>query len=414
MDFLQIFLIFVKRNKIFYVYISEKLIWLGESPPKNQIFPHLLTFRLWYVKINAKKGCDRMQLKKMRTQGLLLTLYSAGHFLVDFTCAFLMITLVASASSARLPCLLLYNFCAFALQMPAGLIADRLDRNAAVAVSGFVLTLIAFACYPVPLLCAVVLGIGNCLYHVGGGVDVLHFSETKQWMLGVYVSPGAVGLFLGGMLARQSLLALPLGFVLILAAMALLTAGLHLTHPLRKPSGNVPPSLKTMGRAPVLAVILLLLVVVLRSYVGMTLSFPWKTGGWSLLMILGVAGGKAAGGFLADRLGAIRASVVSLSLCALLFCFSSTPVCGLLAVFLFNMTMPLTLFAMARLFPSARGFAFGTLTFALFLGYLPTHLSLPIPFAGEGWWYTVEAALSLILLVAGLLACRAQGGDSRK
>ena len=37
-------------------------------------------------------------------------------------------------------------------------------------------------------------------------------------------------------------------------------------------------------------------------------------------------------------------------------------------------------------------------------------LSLPVPFAGEGWWYAAEAILSLILLVAGLLACR-RGGD---
>ena len=114
---------------------------------------------------------------------------------------------------------------------------------------------------------------------------------------------------------------------------------------------------------------------------------------------------------MADRMGATRTSVVTLSLCALLFVFSDHALCGLAAVFLFNMTMPLTLFAMARLFPGARGFAFGALTFALFLGYLPTHLGLPTPFAGCGWWYAVEAILSLILLVAGLLACRPRGGE---
>ena len=69
-----------------------------------------------------------------RKQFTLLTLYCAGHFLVDLTCAYLMITLAASAGESRWLCLLLYNFCAFALQMPAGLCADRLDRNAAVAV----------------------------------------------------------------------------------------------------------------------------------------------------------------------------------------------------------------------------------------------------------------------------------------
>ena len=343
----------------------------------------------------------------MRTQ---LALYSAGHFLVDFTCAFLLLTVIAEAGGARWLCLLLYNFCAFALQMPAGLCADRLDRNAAVAVVGLGLALAAFAAVPVPLLCALLLGIGNCLYHVGGGVDVLHFSENRQWMLGVYVSPGAVGLFLGGLLAQKQLISLPLGFVLILIFSALISLGLQATHSLNKPSGNAPPSIAPTGRAPIAAVIFLLLVVVLRSYVGLTMAFPWKTGVWSVLAVLGVALGKAAGGFLADRFGALRASVASLSLCALLFVFSDNPLCGLLAVFLFNMTMPLTLFAMARLFPGARGFAFGALTFALFLGYLPTHLDLPVLFAGQAWWYAAEAVLSLILLVAGLLACRERGG----
>ncbi len=347
-----------------------------------------------------------------RNQYYLLTLYSAGHFLVDLSCAYLMISLTAGAGESRWLCLLLYNFCAFALQMPAGLCADRFDRNAAVAVAGLALTLIAFCAFPIPVLCAVLLGIGNCLYHVGGGVDVLHFSETHQWMLGVYVSPGAIGLFLGGLLAQKQLIALPLGFALILLASALISLGLHLTHSLRASSGNTPPSIETAGRAPILAVITLLSVVVLRSYVGLTLTFPWKTGILSLLAVLGVALGKAAGGFLADRMGAIRASVVTLSLCAFLFLFSDYALFGLLAVFLFNMTMPLTLFAMARLFPGARGFAFGALTFALFLGYLPTHLGLPTLFAGQGWWYAAEAVLSLVLLVVGLRACRERGGDN--
>lgn len=347
---------------------------------------------------------------RARRMRILLALYSAGHFLVDLTCAFLLLTVTAVAGETSWLCLLLYNFCAFALQMPAGLCADRWDRNAAVAVAGFGLTLAAFAAVPIPLLCALLLGIGNCLYHVGGGVDVLHFSENQQWMLGVYVSPGAIGLFLGGLLAQKQLLSLPLGFAILLALTALIALGLHATHSLNKPSGNTPPSIEAKGRAPLVAVMLLLLVVVLRSYVGLTLAFPWKTGIWSILAVLGVAFGKAAGGFLADRLGAVRASVASLSLCALLFLFSDHAVCGLLALFLFNMTMPLTLFAMARLFPGARGFAFGTLTFALFLGYLPTHLGLSAPFAGQAWWYAAEAVLSLVLLVAGLLACRERGG----
>ncbi len=336
----------------------------------------------------------------------LLGLYSAGHFLVDLASAFLMLTLISDFKAENLYCLLIYNFCAFALQMPFGLIADKLDRNAAVAVTGFGFALAAFFLYPVPLACSAVLGIGNALYHVGGGVDVLHFSDTKQWMLGVYVSPGALGLFVGGLLAKNKLMPLSYGFVFILMAALIITFLLDRTYRLVKPSGNVTSTVKPTGRAPIIAFVALFLVVVLRSYVGMTLSFEWKTGVWAIFAVLGLVFGKTAGGFLADRFGAVRASVLSLAICSVLFLFSDIAICGLLSIFLFNMTMPLTLFAMVRLFRGARGFAFGTLTFALFLGYLPTNLSLPVPFEGEGWFYAVETLISLVLLTVGILAAR--------
>ncbi len=341
----------------------------------------------------------------------LLTLYSCGHFLVDLTCAFLMLTLVAGARSQALTCILLYNFCAFALQMPTGLIADKLNRNAAIAVFGSALTLLAFAFFPIPLLCSTVLGIGNCLYHVGGGVDVLHFTDKKQWMLGVYVSPGAIGLFVGGLLAKNENFSLLLGFSLIFVATALISLLLHLTYSLKKSSSNVVPSIKTFGKAPVLAIIALFLVVVLRSYVGTTLSFSWNSGVLALISVLSLAFGKTAGGFLADKLGAIPAAVGTLVLSAVFFIFSGNPICGLLAIFLFNMTMPMTLFAMAKLFCGVRGFAFGILTFALFIGYLPSHFSLPVPFEGNGWWYAAEALISLALLTVGLLACKQKDGE---
>ena len=62
---------------------------------------------------------------RARRMRILLALYSAGHFLVDLTCAFLLLTVTAVAGETSWLCLLLYNFCAFALQMPLGLCADR-------------------------------------------------------------------------------------------------------------------------------------------------------------------------------------------------------------------------------------------------------------------------------------------------
>lgn len=52
-----------------------------------------------------------------RTAALALT-----HALVDFTCALLLFSRVGAA---WLPAALVYNFCAFALQLPLGALCDR-------------------------------------------------------------------------------------------------------------------------------------------------------------------------------------------------------------------------------------------------------------------------------------------------
>jgi len=83
--------------------------------------------------------------------------------------------------------------------------------------------------------------------------------------------------------------------------------------------------------------------------------------------------GKTAGGFLADHVGLFRAAASSLVLAAAAFFFSRSPVPGVCALFLFNMTMPITLFALSQRMPGCKGFSFGILTFALFLGFLPTY-----------------------------------------
>ncbi len=77
----------------------------------------------------------------------LFALYGAAHFWVDLSCALLLFRTLSAQPDPALS-LLLYNFCAFALQMPLGLLADRLDRNALVAAAGCVLVALA---YGVPL-----------------------------------------------------------------------------------------------------------------------------------------------------------------------------------------------------------------------------------------------------------------------
>lgn len=319
--------------------------------------------------------------------------YAAAHFAVDLGCAFAMFSLCRSGSLG----FLIYNFCAFALQMPMGLLADRFGRNGWTAALGcFLIALVC--CLPsFGLAWVAVLGIGNGLFHVGGGLDVLNGSGDRAAPLGVFVSPGALGLFCGTMLAKMGAARLPV--ILLLLGMAGLI--LVLCRPARMPK-NAPLELPKASVLP--AAIALFLVVVLRSCGGMMVSLPWKSGLWSWVAVLAVVLGKTAGGFLSDRTGAKKAAVLSLGLAALLFCFSENALAGTAALFLFNMTMPITLWALAQRMPGCKGFSFGLLTFALFLGFLPAYLG------AESISGIVLAVLCLVS--AGLLvfALRARRG----
>jgi len=329
----------------------------------------------------------------------LLTVYSIAHAAVDFSCAFLVYRTMLDHPVLGL-CLLFYNFCAFALQMPFGLLADGWNRNGIVAAVGCGAVALAFLPVFPPVLAAVVAGVGNGLFHVGGGLDVLNDSKEKASALGVFVSPGALGLYFGGILGRGGAVPLivPVPVLLLMGGLILLTA--HGTY-----NGfislNAPAEL-SLPKGGLLPAAMLTLVVGLRSYMGFNQTLPWKgEGNWAVIVTIALVLGKAAGGFLCDRVGAKKATVLSLGLAAVCYLFSANPVCGTLAVFLFNMTMPITLWAAARLMPGGKGFAFGLLTFALFLGYLPTWLGWPsvliTPLANA-----LAAVVSAAVLLLGL------------
>ena len=316
----------------------------------------------------------------------------AAHFLVDFACAFLIFRFFGE-NRGLAALLLAYNFCAFAVQMPLGLLADRWDRDGVLAAAGVLLTAVTYGLTGFPWPAAVMAGLGNAAFHVGAGLEALSVSRHRAGPLGLFVSPGALGLFCGTLLGKGG--AFPAwGVVLLL----ILTAVFLLLTQQPRPDGNKAsqPSFGTV--APML--LGLLAVVVLRSWVGMGLTFPWKGEGyWAAVLVLALAVGKAAGGYLADRFGFRRTAVLSLALSAALLPLApKQPMLGTAAIFLFNMTMPLTLWASARLLPSARGFVFGLLTFGLFLGFLPAAFGGSLSALMAAVW----ALVSLVMLLPGL------------
>ena len=297
-------------------------------------------------------------------------LYSLLHFLVDGICAWGMLGRFRGFDA-----ILLYNFCAFVLQLPLGAVLDRLGGRRmpmVFAAAGCGLTLLG-ACTS-PLL----LGLGNALFHVGGGVDVIR-DGGKCEKLGIFVAPGAMGLFLGGLLAGRELPLLP---ILILMAALLL--------PLRGTDASAPAPTE---KAPVPLILGCFAVVVLRSFVGFQVVFPWKTGALAFAAVAAVVLGKMAGGVLAERFGGRRVSALSLIFAAVCFALGELPLFGLCALLCFNMTMPLTLYALWRRFPAYPGTVFGSLTLALFVGFLPSAFGIALPVGG-----VLGSILSLLLL----------------
>lgn len=310
--------------------------------------------------------------------------YAMLHFLVDGVCAWAMFGRFL-AGPEGFAGMIVYNFCAFALQLPLGILADRLDGGKTpgrFALTGAALTLIGALVHPA------VLGLGNALFHVGGGIGTIREDWNRGWQgraLGIFVAPGALGLFLGGQLANAG--GLQPGYLIAAGALMAL-----FFWPMPHPTQPNPKPVRCSGG---LLAILCFLVVVLRSHVGMAVSFPWKSGFWmGLLAVLGVVLGKMAGGLLAARFGMTRVTAMSLTIAAAGYLLGDFPVFGLMALFCFNMTMPLTLYALVRRFPAHPGAVFGLLTFGLFLGFLPT---------GYGWELPMGGSLGCLLSLGLLL-----------
>jgi FSR family fosmidomycin resistance protein-like MFS transporter len=340
--------------------------------------------------------------EKRKENYFIVPVYSIVHFIVDFACAYLMYRSVIGSGNWEIS-FLLYNFCAFALQMPIGLLADRWNRNALCAIAGCGLVAAAYGLVLMNTVLAVLIaGIGNALFHVGGGIEMLNRSKGKAGILGVFVSPGAAGIYLGTLLGKQ-LHSASYAALLLLAASVLLLFYIEQRGGRRFRSENPPLDFpKAEWNTFLLPIGCFLFVVCLRSYLGMTANYPWKSiGGWGIAFLAAVVLGKMLGGFLADWLGVKKAVALSLGVAAISYLLSYIPWCGIIAVFCFQMTMPITLWAMGKLLHQSRGFAFGILTFGLFLGNVPVFfgynqlLSRSVGFAGA-------AFLSLLLLLWGL------------
>ena len=347
-------------------------------------------------------------------------IYGLIHMAVDLSCAFLVYAFVVGGEHWYI-WLLAYNFCAFALQMPIGAGADRLDRNSLVAAGGCggVLCGLVLAMAGMPAMASVIAGIGNACFHVGGGIDVMNRSGNRAALLGIYVAPGALGIALGSSIGRYGNRptegTMWMGAVLALA-MAVSAAAICVMAERKgiwRRSGNAPVTYGNLSFPQRMAVLCFLGTVILRSYSGMVQDFPWKEelAGSAWFLVCAVVLGKMAGGGLADCMGEEQAAQRSMCAAAAGFLCQMYPLTESLGFLLEHVHAPY-LVGGFRIISWAKGFGFGLLTFGLFVGFCPVYLAGP-GYTGEAAraaaspaGMAVMAILSMLLLTWGIRQVR--------
>ena len=309
----------------------------------------------------------------MNAQSHLSTLLaSAMHFCVDALC---LCCLYLTTSNVR--DYLIYNVLAFLTQPFTGMFVDKIRSKYNVLFSAVAMLAVA-TCTAVlmpdyKIIVAVLLGVGNSLFHVWGGREVAVVTGNDARALGVFVSPGVLGLAVGAVLCSWQLLFLLLMMIGILATVHYCMVG-----------GSVADRVGDLavgsgrGKYVIGLLIAICAFVMLRSYLAGDFSTTTNSGaGYMVLVAAAVAmSGKILGGFLARIarsyvIAFVAFTVVSLVCLLARNYWEHAVFVGLFAI---NCTMPLTLYWAEKLLPGREGFAFGLLAASLMPPYILSFL----------------------------------------
>ena len=219
----------------------------------------------------------------------------------------------------------------------------------------------------IPILSVLLIGTGNAMFHIGGGIDILNISQKKSTKIGLYVAPGALGLFLGCSINK-----LNYSIYLILVLLVISIISLYIMSKTNKTKINQKNiSILDYKFNKRIIIYLLLLTICIRGYIGFILNYTWKSDfNLALFAVLLVVFGKAIGGILGDKYGLEKIGFLSLLVSSILFVFSlNNMYIAFASILIFNMTMPITLILLSN-YLNNYGRAFGLNTVALFIGSL--------------------------------------------
>ena len=329
----------------------------------------------------------------LKHPGMMLGLSAAMHLLVDGLCVCCLYLMAeASGLGGLVGVFLTYNVLAFMTQPFTGMLVDRLQRRhwvLLVSLSFLALAVLAASlvvAVKTPrvgmLAVAVLLGLGNSLFHVWGGKQTVVTHGNDMPAMGVFVSTGALGLSLGVVFHSWGFLQV---FLLVLCLLAMAYVNMDGRSNLSGRSNQENQSFQNVQRGAkpasrhgmgfvLLSMVALVAFVLFRSFTGEIFSSSagvHKTQVVVLLMGAIAMLGKMAGGWLAKWFGIVPSMVVVLVLVAVCFIVGGTNLAILLTgIFMINCTMPVTLYLANMVLEGKEGLAFGLLAAALIPGYL--------------------------------------------
>jgi MFS transporter, FSR family, fosmidomycin resistance protein len=327
---------------------------------------------------------------------IFLIVFSISHALVDASCALLILGAIDIKENI-LNYVILYNVFAFGLQAFLGIIIDKYNQPKIFSILGILFLILAFVFVNNPLTMVLLAGIGNASFHIGGGFVALNIDQDKALYPAIYVAPGGIGLAIGIYLSKFNFNYLYLLFPILLSTMLLIIilTKLPTIEKIKKPEKS--------EKFIWIIILLILISITVRSLIGLSIKFPWKSD-FYLLVILTfvVASGKVLGGIFADKFGWIKPGFFGLLLSIPLLSFGYTnPVLGLVGICIFNFTMPVTLIAISKSLPGKAGLSFGLTTMAILIGALPTFSSLRYLIRNE-WVVLVLISISAFTFYFGL------------
>lgn len=320
------------------------------------------------------------------------------HFLVDGLCLCCTYLLTSPFNLPHLAAIFItYNLLAFLSQPLTGWMADLIRHKHWMLLGAVMLLAVSVLVTPLVMssggestmfAVAALLGIGNSLFHVWGGKQVVLQVGNDIRALGVFVSTGAFGLAVAIVFCSWTLLYTFLLALIVLATAYVMTdkseSHEHIqskklpTNSANHSPLNPQPSPNsaqhsTLNPQRIIFVLAIAAFVMFRSYLGKEFSLgAANTDAMILLVGFVTMLGKMAGGWISRWMGVVKA--LTMILIVVLVCMLTqrfSPVLPALAgLFMINCTMPITLYLANSVLPEREGLAFGILAAALMPGYL--------------------------------------------